>query len=144
MGSTGAGKTTIINLINRFYELTDGTITYDGIDVKDIKKDAARRSMSMVIQDTHLFTGDHRGQYPLRAAERHRRGHPGCCRAGQRRLLHPPPARRVRYHALLRRLQIVPGTEAAAGHRAGRRGAAAGAGAGRGHQQRGYPDGEAH
>ena len=57
MGSTGAGKTTIINLINRFYELTDGTITYDGIDVKDIKKDALRRSMSMVIQDTHLFTG---------------------------------------------------------------------------------------
>ena len=57
VGSTGAGKTTIINLINRFYELTDGTITYDGIDVKDIKKDALRRSMSMVIQDTHLFTG---------------------------------------------------------------------------------------
>jgi len=57
VGSTGAGKTTIINLINRFYELNDGTITYDGIDVRDIKKDDLRRSLSLVIQDTHLFTG---------------------------------------------------------------------------------------
>ena len=57
VGSTGAGKTTIIQLINRFYEVTDGEITYDGIDVRDIKKDDLRRSLSMVIQDTHLFTG---------------------------------------------------------------------------------------
>lgn len=57
VGSTGAGKTTIINLINRFYELNDGAITYDGIDVRDIKKDDLRRSLSLVIQDTHLFTG---------------------------------------------------------------------------------------
>ncbi len=57
VGSTGAGKTTIINLINRFYEISSGTITYDGIDIKEIKKDDLRRSLSMVIQDTHLFTG---------------------------------------------------------------------------------------
>lgn len=57
VGSTGAGKTTIINLVNRFYEIDSGTITYDGIDVRDIKKDDLRRSLSMVIQDTHLFTG---------------------------------------------------------------------------------------
>lgn len=57
VGSTGAGKTTIVNLINRFYEIQSGTITYDGIDIKDIKKDDLRRSLSMVIQDTHLFTG---------------------------------------------------------------------------------------
>lgn len=57
VGSTGAGKTTIINLINRFYELDGGTITYDGIDIREIKKASLRRSMSMVIQDTHLFTG---------------------------------------------------------------------------------------
>lgn len=57
VGSTGAGKTTIINLINRFYEISGGSITYDGIDVRDIKKDDLRRSLSMVIQDTHLFTG---------------------------------------------------------------------------------------
>lgn len=57
VGSTGAGKTTIVNLINRFYEIQSGTITYDGIDIKNIKKDDLRRSLAMVIQDTHLFTG---------------------------------------------------------------------------------------
>ncbi|OUN30313.1 ABC transporter ATP-binding protein [Blautia sp. An81] len=57
VGSTGAGKTTIINLINRFYEIQSGTITYDGIDIRDIKKDDLRRSLAMVIQETHLFTG---------------------------------------------------------------------------------------
>lgn len=57
VGSTGAGKTTIINLVNRFYEIQEGTITYDGIDIRRMKKDDLRRSLSMVIQDTHLFTG---------------------------------------------------------------------------------------
>ena len=57
VGPTGAGKTTITNLINRFYEINSGTITYDGIDVKDIKKDDLRRSLGIVLQDTHLFTG---------------------------------------------------------------------------------------
>lgn len=57
VGSTGAGKTTITNLINRFYELDSGSITYDGIDIKLIKKAALRQSLSMVLQDTHLFTG---------------------------------------------------------------------------------------
>ncbi len=57
VGSTGAGKTTIINLINRFYDIQSGSITYDGIDIKDIKKDDLRKSLAMVIQDTHLFTG---------------------------------------------------------------------------------------
>ena len=57
VGSTGAGKTTITSLINRFYEIQSGTITYDGIDVWDIEKDSLRRSLSVVLQDTHLFTG---------------------------------------------------------------------------------------
>ena len=57
VGSTGAGKTTIINLINRFYEIQSGTITYDGLDIRNIRKKDLRRSLSMVIQDTHLFTG---------------------------------------------------------------------------------------
>lgn len=57
VGSTGAGKTTITNLINRFYDIQEGTITYDGIDVKRIKKSDLRRSLAMVLQDTHLFTG---------------------------------------------------------------------------------------
>lgn len=57
VGSTGAGKTTITNLINRFYELNEGNITYDGIDIRHIKKDELRKSIGMVLQDTHLFTG---------------------------------------------------------------------------------------
>ena len=56
VGSTGAGKTTIINLINRFYEIQGGRILYDGIDIREIRKDDLRRSLAMVIQDTHLFT----------------------------------------------------------------------------------------
>ena len=57
VGSTGAGKTTITNLINRFYDITDGTITYDGIPIREIRKDDLRHSLAMVLQDTHLFTG---------------------------------------------------------------------------------------
>ena len=57
VGSTGAGKTTITNLINRFYDIQKGTITYDGIDVKEIRKESLRRSLGMVLQDTHLFSG---------------------------------------------------------------------------------------
>lgn len=57
VGSTGAGKTTITNLINRFYEINDGTILYDGIDIKRIKKQALRSTMSVVLQDVHLFEG---------------------------------------------------------------------------------------
>lgn len=57
VGSTGAGKTTITNLINRFYDVHKGAVTYDGIDVRDIKKDDLRRSLGIVLQDTHLFTG---------------------------------------------------------------------------------------
>ena len=57
VGSTGAGKTTITNLINRFYDISDGTITYDGIPVREIKKSALRSSLGMVLQDVHLFSG---------------------------------------------------------------------------------------
>ena len=57
MGATGARKTTITNLINRFYDIQKGSITYDGIDIRHIKKDDLRRSLGIVLQDTHLFTG---------------------------------------------------------------------------------------
>jgi len=57
VGSTGAGKTTITNLLNRFYDVEEGVITFDGIDLKDICKDDLRRCCGMVLQDTHLFTG---------------------------------------------------------------------------------------
>ena len=57
VGSTGAGKTTITNLLNRFYDVPEGNILYDGIPINKIKKSDLRRSLSMVLQDTHLFTG---------------------------------------------------------------------------------------
>jgi len=57
VGSTGAGKTTITNLINRFYDIEEGNILVDGTDVKEIKRDSLRKHMAMVLQDTHLFTG---------------------------------------------------------------------------------------
>lgn len=57
VGSTGAGKTTITNLLTRFYDIQSGEITIDGIDIKDIKRNSLRNSMAMVLQDTHLFTG---------------------------------------------------------------------------------------
>ena len=57
VGATGAGKTTITNLINRFYDIADGKIRYDGININKIKKPDLRRSLGMVLQDTHLFTG---------------------------------------------------------------------------------------
>ena len=57
VGSTGAGKTTVTNLINRFYDIEEGKITIDGVDVKDIDRDLLRRNIAMVLQDTHLFTG---------------------------------------------------------------------------------------
>ena len=57
VGATGAGKTTITNLINRFYDIADGKIRYDGININKIKKDDLRRSLGIVLQDTNLFTG---------------------------------------------------------------------------------------
>ena len=57
VGATGAGKTTITNLINRFYDIQDGKIRYDGININKIKKPDLRRSLGMVLQDSHLFTG---------------------------------------------------------------------------------------
>ena len=56
VGSTGAGKTTITNLINRFYDIKSGEITFDGINIKNIKKSDLRKTISMVLQDAHLFT----------------------------------------------------------------------------------------
>ena len=70
VGSTGAGKTTITNLINRFYDIQDGKIRYDGININKIKKADLRRSLGIVLQDTHLFTGT--------VMDNIRFGKPGC------------------------------------------------------------------
>ena len=88
VGSTGAGKTTITNLINRFYDVTAGQITFDGIDVQDIRKDDLRRSLGVVLQDTHLFTGTVGRQHPLRQAGRYA----GRDRAGLRASPTPTPS----------------------------------------------------
>ena len=74
---------------------TDGKIRYDGININKIQKADLRRSLGMVLQDTHLFTGTGHGQHPLRPSGRHRRGVHRRGQAGQRRRLHPPPARRA-------------------------------------------------
>ncbi len=57
VGSTGAGKTTVTNLLNRFYDIEEGSITIDGVDIRNIKRDVLRENIAMVLQDTHLFTG---------------------------------------------------------------------------------------
>ena len=71
VGPTGAGKTTIINLLTRFYEIQDGQITIDGTDIRDVKKADLRRKLGMVLQDTFLFADTRDGEHPLRAAGRH-------------------------------------------------------------------------
>ena len=109
MGATGAGKTTITNLINRFYDIADGKIRYDGININKIKKDDLRRSLGIVLQDTHLFTGT--------VMENIRYGNLTLCdeecmaaaklaNAGR---LHPPAARRVQHHAHRRRANLSQG-----------------------------------
>ena len=66
VGSTGAGKTTITNLINRFYDIQDGKIRYDGINITKIRKPALRKTLGIVLQDTHLFTGTVMENHTLR------------------------------------------------------------------------------
>ena len=139
VGSTGAGKTTITNLINRFYDIADGKIRYDGININKIKKGDLRRSLGIVLQDTHLFTGtvmDNIRYGRLDATDEECSGRGP---SGQRRRLHPPPAQRLRHHADRRRRQPVPGPAAAAGHRPGGGGRPAGTDPGRGHQFHRHP-----
>ena len=68
--ATGAGKTTITNLINRFYDIADGKIRYDGININKICKADLRRSLGIVLQDVNLFTGTVMGKHPLRQSGR--------------------------------------------------------------------------
>ncbi len=95
VGSTGAGKTTITSLINRFYEIQSGTITYDGIDVRDIEKDSLRRLSGRGAPGyppLHRHCG---GQHPLRPSGCHRRGGGGRGPAGRCGHLYPPSAPRL-------------------------------------------------
>ena len=76
VGPTGAGKTTLVNLIMRFYELDGGRITIDGVDITAMRRDVLRSGIGMVLQDTWLFGGTHLGQHRLRPSRRHRRRDP--------------------------------------------------------------------
>ena len=106
VGATGAGKTTITNLINRFYDIADGKIRYDGININKIKKPDLRRSLGMVLQDTHLFTGtvmDNIRYGKLDATDED-------CR------IYPPSAGRIRHDAHGRRSKLKSGPETASCH----------------------------
>ena len=110
VGATGAGKTTITNLINRFYDIADGKIRYDGININKIKKPDLRRSMGIVLQDTHLFTGTvmeniRYGNLDATDAE--------CIAARQCGRLHPASPRRLRHDAYRRRREPLTGPASA-------------------------------
>ena len=134
VGSTGAGKTTIINLINRFYEIDDGQIIYDGIDIKDIRKDDLRRSLAMVVQETHLFTGT--------IADNIRYGRLDAADDEVKKAAAVANADSFirRYDAVFRWRQFVAGTAAASGDCPGGDCKASGFDSGRGDQFCGYPD----
>ena len=91
VGATGAGKTTITNLINRFYDIQKGEITYDGINVRDIKKADLRHSLGMVLQEVNLFTGNRSVQHTLRQAGRYRRGREAATFANAHDFIMRPP-----------------------------------------------------
>ena len=134
VGSTGAGKTTITNLINRFYDVQGGSITYDGIDVRSIRKDDLRHSLGIVLQDTHLFTGTvadniRFGKLDASQEEIERAAVIANADSFIRRL---PQGHR-------RRSQSQPGSAAAAGHRPGGGGRSSGAHFGRGHLLHRHP-----
>ena len=95
VGSTGAGKTTITNLINRFYDVQKGRVIYDGIDVRDIRKDDLRRSLGIVLQDTHLFSGTIADNIRFGQTGRHAGGSRARRPHRQCRFLHPPPAQGI-------------------------------------------------
>ena len=95
VGATGAGKTTITNLINRFYDIADGKIRYDGININKIKKPDLRRSMGIVLQDTQPVYRYGHGEHPLRQSGSKRMRNAGCGPTRQRGRLYPPPARRL-------------------------------------------------
>ena len=144
VGATGAGKTTITNLINRFYDIADGKIRYDDININKIKKPDLRRSLGIVLQDTHLFTGtvmENIRYGKLDATDEDCINQ--CGKTCQCRWLYPEAAGRVRHHAHRRRRQPKPGPAAAPCDRPGGRGRPAGADPGRSHLLHRHPHREA-
>ncbi|MFR7742359.1 MAG: ATP-binding cassette domain-containing protein [Acutalibacteraceae bacterium] len=144
VGATGAGKTTITNLINRFYDIDDGKIRYDGININKIKKPDLRRSLGIVLQDTQPVHRHGHGQHPLRQAGRHGRG---MHRRGEARQRATTSSRRLPdgYNTMLtgRRREPLAGPAPAARHRPRGRGRSAGHDPRRGDQLHRHPHGGA-
>ena len=99
VGATGAGKTTITNLINRFYDIQDGKIRYDGININKIKKADLRRSLGIVLQDTHLFTGTVMENIRYGRLDATDEECIAAAKLGQCGWLHHPSAGRLQHHA---------------------------------------------
>ena len=118
VGPTGAGKTTLVNLLMRFYDVDSGAIRVDGVDIRELKRGALRRMFGMVLQDTWLFSGhdsrEHRLRPRARERGRDREGREG----GAGRSLHPDAARELRHADQRGGEQPVAGAEAAADDRA--------------------------
>ena len=117
VGPTGAGKTTLVNLLMRFYEVDGGRITVDGVDIRDMRRGDLRSIFGMVLQDTWLFNGTIRdniayGREDATEEEIVRGG-----QSGARRPLHPHPARRLRHGPERGGVEHLAGPEAAAHHR---------------------------
>ena len=119
VGSTGAGKTTITNLINRFYDVQGGTVVYDGIDVRKIKKDALRHSLGIVLQDTHLFTGTVADNIRFGKLDATQEEIERAARIANAHSFYQTTARWLRYHGDGRWGKSFPGTAAASGDRKG-------------------------
>ena len=117
VGPTGAGKTTLVNLIMRFYELDDGRITLDGRDISQIPRRELRENLGMVLQDTWLFGGTIRDNIAYGRPGRHRGGDPRRRPRHLRRPLRPPPPRRLRHRHRRGGRQHQRRAEAAAHHR---------------------------
>ena len=119
VGPTGAGKTTLVNLLMRFYELDGGRITVDGVDTRELTRDDLRRQFGMVLQDTWLFHGTIRENIAYGRLGRDRGGDPRGRRGRPRRPLRPDAAGRLRHGHRRRRDEPVRGREAAADDRPG-------------------------
>ena len=119
VGATGAGKTTITNLINRFYDIDDGKIRYDNININKIRKQDLRRSLGMVLQDTNLFTGTVRDNIRYGRLDATDEEVRAAAKLAQRRRLYRASAPGLRHHADGERREPFPGPEAASVHRQG-------------------------
>ena len=138
VGPTGAGKTTLVNLLMRFYDVDSGAIRVDGVDIRELKRGALRRMFGMVLQDTWLFSGTIRENIAYGREQRERRGDREGGEGGAGRSLHPDAAGELRHADQRGGEQPVAGAEAAADDRARVPRRSGDPDSRRGHEQRGH------